>query len=324
MEEVTFDVVIRGGTVYDGSGGDGRRTDVGIVGDKIAAIGDLSKAEARRTVDASGLAVAPGFINMLSWSTDSLIVDGKSQSELRQGVTTQIFGEGFSMGPLNDKLRKFLEAQQTDFKYEMPWSTLSEYLAYLEKRGISQNVASYVGATTLRTYVIGFDKRAPTAAELDTMRELVRKEMEAGALGIGSAAHLCPRQLRVDGGAHRALQGGREVQGEVHLAHAERGGRAPGGRGRAHPDRPRSGPAGGDLPSEGGRQGELAQDGPGHREGRRRAARGPRDPRQHVHVYRGRNLRWTRAWRRGRTTAETKSCSSASRIRTRGPGSPPR
>ena len=192
VEEVTFDVVIRGGTVYDGSGGDGRRTDVGIVGDKIAAIGDLSKANARRTVDASGLAVAPGFINMLSWSTDSLIVDGKSQSELRQGVTTQIFGEGFSMGPLNDTLRKFLEAQQTDFKYEMPWSTLAEYLAYLEKRGISQNVASYVGATTLRTYVIGFDKRAPTAAELDTMRELVRKEMEAGALGIGSALIYAP------------------------------------------------------------------------------------------------------------------------------------
>ena len=114
-------------------------------------------------MDAAGLAVAPGFINMLSWSTDSLIVDGRSQSELRQGVTTQIFGEGFSMGPLNDKLRKFLESQQTDFKYEMPWTTLAEYLAYLEKRGISQNVASYVGATTLRTYVIGFDKRAPTA-----------------------------------------------------------------------------------------------------------------------------------------------------------------
>ena len=192
VEEVTFDVVIRGGTVYDGSGGDGRRTDVGIVGDKIAAIGDLSKANARRSVDASGLAVAPGFVNMLSWSTDSLIVDGKSQSELRQGVTTQIFGEGFSMGPLNDTLRKFLEAQQTDFKYDMPWTTLSEYLAYLEKRGISQNVASYVGATTLRTYVIGFDKRAPTAAELDTMRELVRKEMEAGALGIGSALIYAP------------------------------------------------------------------------------------------------------------------------------------
>ena len=169
-----------------------RRADVGIRGDKIEAVGDLSKATAARTVDATGLAVAPGFVNMLSWSTDSLIVDGRSQSELRQGVTTQIFGEGFSMGPLNEKLRKFLESQQTDFKYEMPWTTLAEYLAYLEKRGISQNVASYVGATTLRAYVIGFDKRPPTAAELDTMRELVRKEMEAGALGIGTSLIYAP------------------------------------------------------------------------------------------------------------------------------------
>jgi N-acyl-D-amino-acid deacylase len=187
-----FDVVIRGGTVYDGSGAEGRRADVGIRGDRIEAVGDLSRAQAARVVDAAGLAVAPGFINMLSWSTDSLIVDGKSQSELRQGITTQIFGEGFSMGPLNDKLRKFFESQQTDFKYEMPWSTLAEYLAFLEKRGISQNVASYVGATTLRTYVIGFDNRPATAAELDQMRELVRKEMEAGALGVGSALIYAP------------------------------------------------------------------------------------------------------------------------------------
>ena len=187
-----FDVVIRGGTVYDGSGSDGRRADVGIRGDRIEAIGELSKAEAARVVDASGLAVAPGFINMLSWSTDSLIVDGKSQSELRQGITTQIFGEGFSMGPLNDKLRQYLQSQQTDFKYEISWTTLGDYLAYLEKRGISQNVASYVGATTLRTYVIGFDKRSPTPSELDAMRELVRKEMEAGALGIGSALIYAP------------------------------------------------------------------------------------------------------------------------------------
>ena len=187
-----YDVVIRGGTVYDGTGTEGRRADVGIKGDRIETIGDLSKATAGKTVDAAGLAVAPGFINMLSWSTDSLIVDGKSQSELRQGVTTQIFGEGFSMGPLNDKLKAFMKSQQTDFKYDIPWNTLAEYLAYLEKRGISQNVASYVGATTLRTYVVGFDNRPPTAAELDSMRELVRKEMEAGALGIGSALIYAP------------------------------------------------------------------------------------------------------------------------------------
>src|SRR5262249_43633683 len=190
--DAPFDVVIRGGTVYDGTGAEGRRADVGIRGDKIEAVGDLSKAQAAPGVDAARPAPAPGLIHHLSLSTDSLIADGKSQSELRQGITTQIFGEGFSMGPLNDKLRKYLESQQTDFKYEMPWTTLAEYLAYLEKRGISQNVASYVGATTLRTYVVGFDNRPPTAAELDAMRELLPNDMEAGALGIGSALIYAP------------------------------------------------------------------------------------------------------------------------------------
>jgi N-acyl-D-amino-acid deacylase len=182
-----YDVLIRGGTVYDGSGGEPRRADVGIRGDKVEAVGDLSRASAAKTVDASGLAVAPGFVNMLSWSTESLIIDGKSQSELRQGVTTQIFGEGLSMGPWNDRLRSFFKAQQTDFQYDIPWTTLRDYLEWLQKRGISQNVASYVGATTIRAYVIGFDDRPPTPAELDQMRELVRKEMEAGALGIGTS-----------------------------------------------------------------------------------------------------------------------------------------
>jgi len=190
--EAPFDVVILGGTVYDGTGGEPRRVDVGIRGDRIEAVGDLSKAPASRRVDAKGLAVAPGFINMLSWSTESLIVDGKSQSELRQGITTQIFGEGFSMGPLNDRLRAFLKSQQTDFKYDMPWTTLREYLLFLQNRGISQNVASYIGATTLRAYVIGFDKRPPTSEELDQMRALVRREMEDGALGIGSSLIYAP------------------------------------------------------------------------------------------------------------------------------------
>jgi N-acyl-D-amino-acid deacylase len=190
--EAPFDVVILGGTVYDGTGGEPRRVDVGIRGDRIEALGDLSKASAARTVNAKGLAVAPGFINMLSWSTESLIVDGKSQSELRQGVTTQIFGEGISMGPLNDRLKAFLKSLQTDFKYDITWTTLREYLLFLQNRGISQNIASYLGATTLRAYVIGFDKRAPTPEELDQMRALVRKEMEDGALGIGSSLIYAP------------------------------------------------------------------------------------------------------------------------------------
>jgi N-acyl-D-amino-acid deacylase len=190
--EPPLDYVVRGGTVYDGTGVPGRRADVGVRGDRIVAVGELAKADAKTTIDAAGLAVAPGFINMLSWSTESLIADGRSQGEVRQGVTTQIFGEGVSMGPLNQRLKEFLKAQQTDFQYDISWTTLAEYLAFLERKGVAQNVASFVGATTLRIHALGFDKRPPTPAELDAMRELTRREMEAGALGIGSSLIYAP------------------------------------------------------------------------------------------------------------------------------------
>jgi N-acyl-D-aspartate/D-glutamate deacylase len=182
-----FDVIIRGGTVYDGAGGDPRHVDVAIRGDRIAGLGDFKTAKAKIIVDANGLAVAPGFINMLSWSNESLIQDGQSQSEIRQGVTTEIMGEGESMGPVNDRVREHMLRQQTDIKYEIKWNTLAEYLRYLENRGVSCNVASFIGAATIREYVIGFEDKAPTPEQLDQMRELVRKEMEAGALGIGTA-----------------------------------------------------------------------------------------------------------------------------------------
>jgi len=182
-----FDVIIKGGTVYDGTGGEGRVTDIAIRGNRIAGVGDLAKATATTRIDARGLAVAPGFINMLSWSTESLIQDGRSQSEIRQGVTTEIMGEGESMGPVNDRLRAYMVKQQGDIKYDVKWNTLAEYLQFLEKRGISCNVASFLGATTVRAYVIGFDDRAPTPQEMDQMRDIVRKEMEAGALGIGTS-----------------------------------------------------------------------------------------------------------------------------------------
>jgi N-acyl-D-aspartate/D-glutamate deacylase len=183
----TYDAIVRGGTVYDGSGEKPRRADVGIRGDRIAAVGDLSSASAKVVVDASGLAVAPGFVNMLSWSTESMLVDGRSQGELRQGVTTQIFGEGWSMGPLNDEMKKLVVKQEGDIKYDVTWTTLAEYLAQLEQHGISQNVASFVGATTIRQHVVGLDDKKPTPEQLDRMRDLVRREMEAGALGIGSS-----------------------------------------------------------------------------------------------------------------------------------------
>jgi N-acyl-D-amino-acid deacylase len=182
-----FDVLIKGGTVYDGSGAEGRVADVAIRGDRIVGVGNFENSQAKRLLDAHGLAVAPGFINMLSWSTESLIVDGRSQSEIRQGVTTEIMGEGESMGPVNDRVRDYMLKQQTDIKYDITWKTLAEYLQYLEKRGVSCNVASFIGATTIRENVIGFENKEPTPEQLDQMRELVRKEMEAGALGIGTA-----------------------------------------------------------------------------------------------------------------------------------------
>jgi len=190
--QTPFDIVIRGGMVYDGTGAAGRRTDVGIRGDRIATVGDLSGASASTVIDAAGLAVTPGFINMLSWSTESLLVDGRSQGEIRQGVTTQIFGEGSSMGPLNEAMKKRAYEQMGDVKYEINWTTLAGYLQELERRGVSQNVASFIGATTIREHVIGLEDRKPTPEQLEEMRRLVRAEMEAGALGIGSSLIYAP------------------------------------------------------------------------------------------------------------------------------------
>jgi len=182
-----FDAIIKDGTVYDGTGAEPKQADVAIRGDRIVGIGDFKAAKAKTMINAKGLAVAPGFINMLSWSTVSLIQDGRSQSEIRQGVTTEIMGEGESMGPVNDRVHEHMIRQQIDIKYDIKWNTLAEYLQYLEKRGVSCNVASFIGATTIREYVIGFEDKQPTPAQLDQMRELVRKEMEAGALGIGTS-----------------------------------------------------------------------------------------------------------------------------------------
>lgn len=187
-----FDIIIRGGTVYDGTGAPGRRADVGIQGDRIAAIGDLASMAAPSIIDASGLAVAPGFINMLSWSNESLLVDGRSQGELREGVTTQILGEGSSMGPLTLEMKRRAIEQMGDLKYSITWTGLSEYLKQLEERGTSQNVASFIGATTIREHVIGLEDKQATPAQLDEMRALVRGEMEAGALGIGSSLIYAP------------------------------------------------------------------------------------------------------------------------------------
>ena len=188
----TFDVIIIGGLVYDGSGSKPVRTDVGIKGDIVVKIGNLSREKAATTIDANGMAVAPGFINMLSWSTESLIVDPRSLGDLKQGVTTQIFGEGWSMGPLNDKMKKQMKDDQGDIKFDIEWTSLADYLKYFEKRGVSQNVASYIGATTIRTYVLGEADVQPNAAQIQQMRDLVEQEMRDGALGIGSSLIYAP------------------------------------------------------------------------------------------------------------------------------------
>jgi N-acyl-D-aspartate/D-glutamate deacylase len=188
----SFDVVIRGGTVYDGTGAPGRRADVGLRGDKIAAVGDLSSARSRTEIDARSLAVAPGFINMLSWSTDTLIADGRSQGEIRQGVTTEIFGEGWSMGPVNDAVKAQILQDQVDIHYDVDWTSLADYLAFLQGRGVAPNVASFVGATTVREYVLGAGDRKPSAEEMEQMRSLVARAMEDGALGVGSSLIYAP------------------------------------------------------------------------------------------------------------------------------------
>ena len=186
VSQQQFDIIIRGGTVYNGTGRAPVKADVGIKGDRIAAVAKLSRATAPTIVDAQGLAVAPGFINMLSHSETSWFADSRSLSELLQGVTTQIFGEG-SMGPLNDEMKRRRRESQGDLNYGIEWTTLVEYLNHLEKMGISQNVASFIGAATIRENVIGLENKSPTPAQLNEMRELVRREMEGGALGITTA-----------------------------------------------------------------------------------------------------------------------------------------
>ncbi|HKY33070.1 MAG TPA: D-aminoacylase [Candidatus Polarisedimenticolia bacterium] len=178
--------------IHDGSGGAPFRGDVAVDGDRIAAVGDLGGARGRKEIDASGMAVAPGFINMLSWAPESLLHDGRSQSDIRQGVTLEVFGEGESMGPLTEAMKKEMAARQGDVKYDVVWTTLSQYLEHLVSRGVAPNVASFIGATTARVHELGYADRPPDAAELQRMTALVRKAMEEGALGVGSSLIYAP------------------------------------------------------------------------------------------------------------------------------------
>lgn len=188
----SYDLILRNGTIYNGSGQPPVLGDVAVKGDKIAAVGKLGEAFATKELNVRGLAIAPGFINVLSWANESLIEDGRSQSDIRQGVTLEILGEGESMGPLNSTMKQEMRDAQGDIKYDVTWTTLGEYLDHLVQRGVSCNVASFLGATSVRIHELGYENRSPTRAELRRMKQLVRGAMEEGALGIASSLIYAP------------------------------------------------------------------------------------------------------------------------------------
>ena len=188
----SYSILIRGGTIYDGSGGVPYLGDVAVRGDKIVYVGPHAPGRAARTVDATGKAVSPGFVNMLSWATESLIADGRGLSDTVQGVTLEVMGEGDSMGPLNPEMKRLEVKRQGDIKYPIRWTTLGEYLGYLQRKGVTPNVASFVGATTVRVHELGEKDIDPTPAQLNRMRALVRQAMKEGALGVGSSLIYAP------------------------------------------------------------------------------------------------------------------------------------
>ncbi len=188
----TVDLLIRNGVIYDGHGNAPIRGDLAVDDGRVVAVGMLADTRARKEIDAKGLAVAPGFINVLSWAPESLLHDGRAMSDIKQGVTLEIFGEGNSFGPVNRAIREEMIKTQGDIRYDVTWNTLDEFLKTLTKQGVSPNVASFIGATTVREYVIGFEDRTPTPAELKKMQELVREAMREGALGVGSSLIYAP------------------------------------------------------------------------------------------------------------------------------------
>jgi N-acyl-D-amino-acid deacylase len=186
------DVVIQNGMIYDGTGTIPYQGTVAIKGDKIVYVGLPKSFQASKHIDASNQAVSPGFINMLSWAVETLLEDGKSQSDIRQGITLEVFGEGMSWGPLNENMKMDMKKKQGDIQYEISWNTLGEYLQFIEERGVSTNIASFIGATTLRINAIGFEDREPKPSELKLMTDLVHQGMKEGAMGIGSSLIYAP------------------------------------------------------------------------------------------------------------------------------------
>ena len=190
--EAEVDVLIQNGTVYDGSGAPPYQGTVALKGDKIFYIGPPKFFTAKKIINATDKAVSPGFINMLSWGVETLIEEGKSQSDIRQGVTLEVFGEGMSWGPLNEELKAYMKKNQGDIKYDINWTTLGEYLQFLEDKGVSTNIASFIGATTLRINAVGYNDSKPNESELALMKNLVHQGMKEGAMGIGSSLIYAP------------------------------------------------------------------------------------------------------------------------------------
>jgi len=213
-----YDLIIRNVRIYDGGGAPPFHGDIAIRGDRLAEVGARVGGAARAEFDARGLAAAPGFINMLSWANASLLVDGRSQSDLRQGVTLEVLGEGVSMGPLNAAMVREMTERQGDLRYEVAWRTLGGYLDYLAGRGVSCNVASFVGAATARIHVLGYEDRLPAAAELDRMRALVRQAMAVGAVGVSSAL-IYPPATYSDTAELIALAGCAAETGGLYISH---------------------------------------------------------------------------------------------------------
>jgi N-acyl-D-amino-acid deacylase len=194
ISKTEYEIIIRNGLIFDGSGNTPILSDIGINADTIAFIGDLKNAKAKEIIDVNGLAVAPGFINMLSWATESLLIDGNAQSDIRQGVTLEVMGEGSSMGPLNEEMKDELlkSWKRQGLEIELDWTTLGEYLESLERRGISTNVASFLGATSVRVHELGYEDRQANEEEMARMKDLVNQAMKEGALGIGSSLIYAP------------------------------------------------------------------------------------------------------------------------------------
>ncbi|MEA1875752.1 MAG: D-aminoacylase [Bacteroidota bacterium] len=192
QESEDYDIILRNGIILDGSGESSYQADIAIMADTIAKIGDLKSCKAEKEIDLNGLAVAPGFINMLSWANISLIEDGRSMSDIKQGVTLEVFGEGWSGGPLSPKMKEQMQKEQGDIKFQVEWESFGGFLEYLEKKGVSCNIASFVGATTIRVHEVGYENRAPDSEELETMKKLVRQAMEEGAVGLGASLIYAP------------------------------------------------------------------------------------------------------------------------------------